>query len=253
MTQIQMTSDLETTLRERRATYLRAGAACALVGTLGYIVAFVLHGDLPDQTTQSLLTFIADRPWALHHLLIELCFLLWLAALSALAYSFASATSWVLGRLGQMIAVLGMAVLLWHYNIDGPALENIADAWTQAQGAEKTMLLERGAILTEATSAMFPLYVALLLGLPFVLFGLAVVASDDYPSWVGWIGAAAGTMAFIVGSSNFAGFDLLPMNLFVLPVLFLDLWMLIVGWLMWRRAAVDTTPRRADGRDQGRS
>lgn len=232
------TPDLQTTIEERRATYLRIGAACALVGTLGYVVAFVLHGDLPDQTTESLLTFIADRPWALHHLLIEFCFLLWLAALSALAYSFAGATAWVLGRLGQTVAVLGMAVLLWHYNIDGPALEHVADAWKEAEGAEKALLLERGTILTEATSGMFPLYVALLLGLPFVLFGLAVVSSDDYPSWLGWIGAAAGAVAFVVGSTNFAGFDVLPMNLFVLTVLVLDFWMIAVGRLMWRRGAL---------------
>jgi hypothetical protein len=231
------TRDLLTTDQDRRASYLRIGAVCALVGTLGYVVAFVLHGDLPDQTTESLLTFIADRPWALHHLLIVFCFLLWIAALSGLAYSFTSGTAWVLGRLGQTTAVLGMAVLLWHYNIDGPALEHVADAWVDAEGAEKAVLLERGTILTEATSGMFPLYVTLLLGLPFVLFGLAVVVSGDYPSWLGWIGAAAGTSAFAVGSTNFAGFDVLPMNLFVLTVFLLDFWMIAVGRLMWRQGA----------------
>jgi hypothetical protein len=209
----------------------------ALVGTLGYIVAFVLHGDLPDQTTESLLTFIADRAWALHHLLIVFCFLLWLAALSGLSYSFTGGTAWVFGRLGQTTAVLGVAVLLWHYNIDGPALERVADAWVEAEGREKSVLLERGTILTEATSGMFPLYVALLLGLTFVLFGIAVVSSDEYPSWLGWIGAAAGALAFVVGSTNFAGFDILPMNLFVLTVFLLDFWMIAVGRLMWHRGA----------------
>lgn len=237
MTETVTTPDLQTTVQERRATYLRIGAVCALVGTLGYVVALVLHGDLPDQTTESLLTFIADRPWALHHLLIVFCFLLWLAALSGLAYSFTGATAWVLGRLGQTAAVLGMAVLLWHYNIDGPALEHLSDAWVAAEGAEKSVLLERATILTHATAGMFPLYVALLLGLPFVLFGLAVVSSDEYPSWLGWIGAAAGALSLAVGSTNFAGFDILPMNLFVLTVLLLDFWMIAVGRLMWRRGA----------------
>lgn len=238
MIETPTTQNPQAIAQDRRATYLRIGAGCALVGTLGYLVAFVLHGDLPDQTTESLLTFIADRPWALHHLLIEFCFLLWIAALSALAYSFTGGTAWVLGRLGQLVAVLGMAVLLWHYNIDGPALEHIADSWAAAEGAEKAVLLERGTILTEATSAMFPLYVALLLGLPFILFGLAVASSDEYPSWLGWTGAAAGTLAFAVGCTNFAGFDVLPMNLFVLTVLLLDFWMIAVGRLMWRRGAL---------------
>ncbi|MEB3370090.1 hypothetical protein [Saccharopolyspora mangrovi] len=237
MTETLTARDLLTSIQDRRATYLRFGAVCALVGTLGYVVAFVLHGDLPDQSTESLLTFIADRPWALHHLLIAFCFLLWIGALSGLSHSFTGGKAWVLGRLGQTTSVLGMAVLLWHYNLDGPALEHVADAWVEAEGVEKAVLLERGTILTEATSGMFPLYVALLLGLPFVLFGLAVVCSDDYPSWLGWVGAAAGGLAFAVGSSNFAGFEVLPRNLFVLSVLLLDFWMIAVGLLMWRRGA----------------
>lgn len=218
----------------RRATFLRVGAICALVGTLGYFLAFILHGDLPDQTTESLLTFIAGRPWALHHLLIDFCLLLWVAALSGLAYSFTSAGAWVLGRLGQAAALLGMAVLLWHYSIDGPALEGVADAWVNAEGADKAIQLERGTILTLATTGTFPLYVALLLGLPFVLFGGAVVVSKTYPSWLGWIGAAAGGLAFAVGATNFAGLDVLPMNLFVITVLLLDFWMLAIARLMWR-------------------
>jgi hypothetical protein len=184
-TQPGTVADIAQEIHDRRATFLRTGAVCALVGTLGYVLAFVLHGDLPDQTTQSLLTFIADRPWALHHLLINFCFLLWIAALMGLAYSFTDARAWVLGRLGQTAALLGMAVLLWHYNIDGPALETTADAWVAAEGADKAIELERGAVLTLATTGMFPLYVALLLGLPFMLFGLAVAISRDYPSWLG--------------------------------------------------------------------
>jgi hypothetical protein len=73
--------------------------------------------------------------------------------------------------------------------------------------------------------------------LPFVLFGAAMVLSKNYPSWAGWLAAAPGTLAFAVGTTNFAGFDLLPMNLFVLSVLLLDIWMLIAARLMWRRAA----------------
>ncbi|WP_046471442.1 hypothetical protein [Allosalinactinospora lopnorensis] len=222
---------------QRRATYLRVGAGCALVGTLGYLVAFLLHGDLPDETMESMLTHIAGRPWALHHFLIVCCFLLWLAALSGLAHSLTRAGAWVLGRLGLGAALLGMAVLLWHYNIDGPALESVADAWIDAEGAEQVALLERGTTLAQATDAMFPLYVTLLLGLPFVLFGLALVLDKEYPSWLGWLAVAAGGLAFTVGAGNFAGFALLPIELFVLTVFLLDIWMLAVARLMWRNGS----------------
>lgn len=224
----------------RRVAFLRGGAVCAVIGTLGYIVAFLLHGDLPDQTTESVLSFIANRPWALHHLGIVVCFLLWVAALAGLAYSLSGGAAWVLGRLGQLAALLGMVVLLWHYNIDGPALETVADAWVASDGAEQAMHLERGAILILATTGMFPLYVALLLGLPFLLFGVAFVLSTNYPSWLGWIAAVAGALAFAVGATNFAGLDWLPMNLFVLTVLILDVWMIAIARLMWQRASSRT-------------
>jgi hypothetical protein len=162
--------------------------------------------------------------------------------LSALAYSLTQSTAWVLARLGLGTAMLGMAVLLWHYNIDGPALEQVADAWVASEGAEKATYLERGTTLATATNAMFPLYVALLLGLPFVLFGLAVVLSGEYPSWLGWTGTIAGGLAFVVGTTSFAGADVLPMNLFVLSVFVLDFWMVAMGRLMWRRAAYLRAP-----------
>lgn len=223
--------------RAREVSILKIGAGCAVVGTAGYLVAFLLHGDLPDQTTESVLQFIAPRPWAFHHLVIVACLLLWLAALTGLASSLTGGTEWALGRLGQVSAILGTTVLLWHYNIDGPALEQVADAWATSSGAERATELERGTILLLATSGMFPLYVALLLGLPFVLFGVAVVVSRNYPSWLGWVAAAAGALALLVGTTNFAGLDLLPMSLFVLTVLVLDFWMLATARFMWRRAA----------------
>jgi hypothetical protein len=223
-------------LRAREVSSLKIGAGCAVVGTAGYIVAFVLHGDLPDETTESVLQFIAPRPWAFHHLAIIACLLLWLAALTGLATSLTGGTAWVLGRLGQASALLGTTVLLWHYNIDGPALEEVADAWAASSGAEQATELERGTVLLLATSGMFPLYVALLLGLPFVLFGMAVVLSTTYPSWLGWVAVAAGALALLVGTTNFAGTDMLPMGLFVIAVLVLDFWMLATARLMWRRA-----------------
>lgn len=223
--------------RAREISFLRTGAVCAVVGTAGYFVAFLLHGDLPDQTTRSVLEFIAGRPWAFHHLAIVACFLLWLAALSGLAHSLRGGFAWVLGRLGVGSALLGAAVLLWHYNIDGPALEVVADAWAGSTGAEQALHLERGTILLLATSAMFPLYVAMLLGLPFVLLGAAMVVSRTYPSWPGWLALAAGTLSLAVGTTNFAGLDLLPINLFVVTVLLLDVWMIVTARLLWRRAA----------------
>jgi hypothetical protein len=222
---------------ERHNALLRIGAVCAITGTLGYLALFLLHGDLPDQTAESALSWVAQRPFSLLHLGIILCSLLWVGAFIALASSLVDASSWALGRLGSASAVIGATLLAVHYRIDGPALEEVADAWVVATGAERERLLERGELVLLMTGGGFPLYVAVLLGLPFLLFGLAVVLDSNYPSWLGWLGAIAGAGAFVVGTVNFAGFEFLPIQLFV-PFLFLvDLWMLVMGALMWRRTA----------------
>lgn len=222
--------------RNRMRLMLRSGGVCAIAGTIGYLVLFLLHGDLPDQTTESTLSWVAQRPLSALHLGIVLSLLLWVWALVALASSLVTGAAWMLSRLGQVTAIIGLTLLAVHYRIDGPALEEVADAWTRASGAEKERLLDQGELVLLMTGRGFPLYVSLLLGLPFVLFGLAVVFSRTYPVWIGWLGAVAGAGSFIVGTANFAGLDALPIELFVLFVFLLDIWMLVMGTLLWRRA-----------------
>lgn len=222
---------------EQRTALLRIGAGCAVVGTLGYLALFVSHGDLPDETAESALAWVADKPLSALHLGMILCSLLWVGALIALASSLVEGTPWALGQLGSVSAVIGATVLAAHYRVDGPALEEVADAWAGAGGAEREQLLARGDLVLLMTGGGFPLYVALLLGLPFLLFGVAVTVSSSYPSWLGWLGTIAGAVAFLVGTANFAGLGFPPMQLFVLSVFLLVAWMFVVGVLMWRRAA----------------
>lgn len=229
---------------EQRHALMRIGAGCAVVGTLGYLALFLYHGDLPDETTESALAWVAQKPLSLLHMGIILCFLLWLAALMALASSLVDATSWALGQLGVAAAMVGATLLAVHYRIDGPALEEVADAWAAASGADRARLLDRGELVLLMTGGGFPLYVALFLGLPFLLFGLATAFSSNYPTWLGWLGAGAGAVAFVVGSTNFVGLTFLPIQLFVLSVFLLDIWMIVIGVLMWRHAAgADRRPR----------
>ncbi|MGD9531622.1 MAG: hypothetical protein AB7V44_33170, partial [Pseudonocardia sp.] len=89
-----------------------------------------------------------------------------------------------------------------------------------------------------------PLYVALLLGLPFALFGIAVAVSSEYPSILGWLGAVVGVVGFCTGAANFALLALIPIQLFVPVVFLLDLWMLTMGVLMWKRSRRTSSPRQ---------
>jgi hypothetical protein len=45
---------------EQRNALLKIGAGCAIVGTLGYLALFLSHGDLPDETAESALAWVAQ-------------------------------------------------------------------------------------------------------------------------------------------------------------------------------------------------
>lgn len=70
-------------------------------------------------------------------------------------------------------------------------------------------------------------------GMPFILFGLAVVFSGHYPAWLGWVGAAGGSGSLILGTMMFLG---MPEMAYVAFAIVVSIWMVAMGVLMWRRA-----------------
>jgi hypothetical protein len=79
-------------------------------------------------------------------------------------------------------------------------------------------------------------------GVPFILFGLAVVFSRLYPTWLGWVGVVGGLGSLTSGVAMFLGVDL---ELYIAFALVVSVWMVAMGLLMWRRAdtARNSEPR----------
>ncbi|MFW6202105.1 MAG: hypothetical protein ACOC8B_05975 [Gemmatimonadota bacterium] len=222
----------------RERVGLRVGGALAIVGGLGYFVVLLLHGDLPDQTTATALEHIAGRPeWPLLKLSLIAFVLCWAGAFHLLADSLSDATSRVLGRLAAIVVLLGAALVLVEYSILGYGVKNVADAWATATGPDQESLLLVGEALLGVTGGLFLNFIAWLIGLPYLLMGLAVARDDGYPAWLGWLAAAAGAGALFSGATRFLGMEIVPFPVlygaFVVP---LTLWLAAVGVLMWRRA-----------------
>jgi hypothetical protein len=224
----------------RERLMLRLGGGLAVLGALGYLVSALWHGDLPDQTTEIALEHIADRPeWHLVHLIGILSVLLWVGAL---AYSLSRGPSWLLGRMAVLAVVIGAAVFIVDYSIDGYELKNVADAWQAASAPEKEDELLVAEAMFGILGGTFRSFIAWLYGLPYLLLGLAVALSDEYPRWLGWVAAAAGAGAVVAGTTLFLDVPFVTFPLlfggFVIP---LNIWLAVMGLLMWRRAAL--TPR----------
>lgn len=220
-----------------RITLLKVGSLCGVLGGPGFFVLGLAHGDLPADP-ESVLRYVASRPgWQAVHLGDAICALLWVGAFAALAASISRGAAGALGRLAVASIIVGAAVAIVDFSIDGYALRALAEAWTAAPEARSEELVRATETLLLVLSGTFCVYVSFLFGLPFVLGGLAVALSRSYPAWLGWVGACAGMGSLVAGMAFFldVGFvpDVLVFALF-LPVV--NLWLAVMGVLMWRRA-----------------
>jgi hypothetical protein len=218
---------------------LRLGAACLVIGSLAVLAFRLAHGDLPTDTGAEALAFVAgSRFYPLIHLGDWLGVLVWTGGLVALAAALIHPTAWALGRLGAASALLGAAVHITEFSVDGYALPTLANAWVVAAPADRAGL-EYGARLAlvviggPSTSALLILW-----GPTLVLFGLAV-RGDGYPAILGWAGVAIGAVIAVLGTIQY----LAPNAVFPGVVLYgfgtivSQAWTFVLGIAMWRRAA----------------
>jgi hypothetical protein len=217
---------------------LKLGGALAVVGGLGYFVTLLLHGDLPDQTTEIALEHIAGRPeWRALKLALIAFVLCWIGAFTALAGSLPQGLSTLLGRWAVSISIVGVAIVAVEYAIIGHALKDVADVWLAAPASDREVNLRMAEVMLAITGGLFHSFVAWMLGLPFVLLGAAIVLGSRYPRWLGWIALVAGSGALLAGTTRFLGFALVPYPLlyggFVVPLTF---WLAAIGVLMWHRS-----------------
>lgn len=222
---------------------LKLGGALAVVGGLGYFIALLLHGDLPDQTTEVALEHIAGRPeWRLLKLVLIMSVMCWIGAFIALARSLPAGLSGLLARWAVLSTVIGVAIVVVEYAIIGHALKSVADAWLVAPSpAAAQAMIPMADVMLAITGGLFHSFVAWMLGLPFLLVGLAIIFGHNYSRWLGWFAVVAGSGPLLAGTTRFLGVDLVPYPLlyggFVIP---LNLWLAGMGVLMWRRARIAT-------------
>ena len=232
----------EETRLTREQVLLRIGAVCAILGTVLSVAAGTGFGNLTNElATEPLLSYVASRPswyWPAVHLGFILGALLWVGALTALAGSLMQGTGWALGRLGAASIILGAAIHIADSSINGFGLTALVGTWSAASAPEQIRLLLVGDALLWILGGTWASVISFFHGLPFVLFGLAVVLDRSYPSWLGWVGFVGGAGSLASGMMMFLSVDLFPRRLYIAFALFVSVWMVAMGVLMWRRAYV---------------
>jgi hypothetical protein len=111
----------------------------------------------------------------------------------------------------------------------------LAQAWASASATEQANLVLMGDLLLTIADGTWASSITLFHGLPFVLAGLAVVASGRYPALLGWLGFVGGLGSLIAGPLLFFGVAGLTVGLSVISAVVISLYMLVLGVLMWNQ------------------
>jgi hypothetical protein len=163
-----------------------------------------------------------------------------------LVQSMQNERSRILGHLATSALMLGATLVVVEYSILGYGLKNVADAWTAAPEAAKGELLLVGDVLIHITGGLFLNFISWLIGLPFLLMGLAVSLDGRFPAAVGWVAVVGGLGAFVSGAGRFLDLYAVPFPLlyggFIVPLV---LWLAAVGLLLIWRARGDAGEPRA--------
>jgi hypothetical protein len=230
----------------RQQILLRIGAVCVVVGSVTVLACRRAHGDLPTDTGEAALSYVASYPiYALVHLGDVLGVLVWAGGLVALSGALTHRVASAVGRLGAVSVLVGAAVHIAEFSIDGYALPTLAETWAVASPSERSDLEFGARLVLVAIGGPSTIALVMLWGSTLVLYGLAV-KKEGYSSWLGWTGVITGAVITVLGTIQFLKPNIFPGALFYGGgTLVSQLWTVVLGVAMWRRAGTEADARHA--------
>ena len=132
--------------------------------------------------------------------------------------------------------LVGAAVFIADFSIDGVAGQDLAEAWAAASPAARADLelaAHTAAAILRGTSLTS---IVILWGVPLMLFGRGLLV-EGYPGWLAWTGVAVGAATVIGTAALVFGRDLFPgVLVYGLLVSVVQWWSVALGAVLWRRA-----------------
>src|SRR5215207_1498661 len=186
--------------RHEEGSIFRIGSVAGIIGALLAMVGNLLHPATPIGEPEGVARTIAESEiWMLVQLVIVVGLILMLGGLVAISRSIKGGVPGDLAQLGFVAAVAGVTVGVVLVIVDGVAAKHLADAWEAAPPEEAAAAL-RVVLAEEAINfALAALFNILFAGVTFILLGLAVAWSGEYPGWLGWVVVVAGVGSVLVG------------------------------------------------------
>src|SRR5215211_3650107 len=217
------------------ALNLKTGGICLIVGAVVFAIWRLLHGDTPAADAEAALNFVRNRPiYPTVHMFAVLAALVVVIGLLGLTRSFDRPGSWLFGQAAVVSAMVGLAIFGVESTSEGLALPELAEAASKVEPTQRVEFV-RAAHAVAATHGPSLVVMALMIGVPLLLFGIAMVL-DRYPSWLGWTGVLIGGMTMFAAVGLFLIPSLFPGFLLygVLGSVIAQLWLVATGSVMLR-------------------
>lgn len=179
----------------------RLGGAAAVVGALLGMVGNLIHPVTPIGDQEGVARVIAESEiWVPLHLAIVFGIALMLGGLVAIRHAIREGLADVLARFGLVAAVSGATIGLVLVILDGVAARQLAQEWAASRIAERDVALGLVHVNETINLALASLFNFVFAAATFTLFGLAVVLSDRFPRWLGWVAVLAGVLSLVAGT-----------------------------------------------------
>ena len=140
--------------------------------------------------------------------------------------------------------LVGAAVHIAEFSVDGYALPTPAETWALASPSERPDLEFGARLVLVAIGGPFTIALIMLWGSTLVLYGLAV-KKEGYSIWLGWTGVITGAVITVLGTIQFLKPNIFPGALLYGGTLVSQLWTVFLGVAMWRRAGTEADARHA--------
>jgi len=238
--EVNSTRNITTIMQDK--TLLRIGAVLLITGVILTFVGGALHPLVSDPgDTEAIIQSIVDSPsWAGLHVVILAGGFLMIVSMMALYRSFLEGLGATLAKLGFAAAIVGGGLYLVSIAIEGSgALKVLADAWASA--ADKAVPFAVAEAVYLVGMDIFSAGWIVFGGVAPILFGFAIALSDFYPKWLGWVAVVAGVGNALIAIVLFSqGWSQATDMIFTGFGLLLNLWQLVMGVFMWRKAGKTT-------------
>ena len=218
----------------------RLGAMALPLGVILYVAVTAIfhpHREAPMDNPAVFMEYAESDSWVAIHFAQWFAALLLIGGFVALYYSISTKREAIaaVARFGLLAAVLTGAALTMLQAVDGVALKWAVDTWASAPADQEVAAFSAAAALrwTEYSLQSFSF---ILLGLTFILYGVAIALGTVYPRWLGWVAGGSGVAWIVHGVMvPYIGlFDSIPR---LVAIVLMALWAFSMAFVMWRNSS----------------